>query len=400
MKVIDKPENKSKEKCINISTDMPDKDTYNLNSTHEQETPLSHQFKLKNHIDCFTCDVSCLFEKIKRSDCGKLILSTENKTISHSVNDTAIEKDIAPLFELLNESKNPVYTMIAPAFSGQFSSNVTSGKLRSAFKSLGFYGMVEVALFADILTLKEALEFERYIKTKDDFILTSCCCPMWVGLIRKNYSTLIPHIPPSVSPMVACGRSIKKLHPDAKTVFIGPCYAKKAEAKMPDVKDAVDFVLTFDEVIKLFNLKHIDPVTLTEDVKDHSSRAGRIYARTSGVSEAVEETLKRLNPNKKIKFIAAQANGITECKNLLKEILEGSVHANFIEGMGCVGGCVGGPKSLLNHEEAAKHVNSYGDEAIYKTPVDNKYVLDMLQRLGFDTIESLLDRDNIFTRKF
>ena len=260
--------------------------------------------------------------------------------------------------------------------------------------------MVEVALFADILTLKEALEFERYIKTKDDFILTSCCCPMWVGLIRKNYSTLIPHIPPSVSPMVACGRSIKKLHPDAKTVFIGPCYAKKAEAKMPDVKDAVDFVLTFDEVIKLFNLKHIDPVTLTEDVKDHSSRAGRIYARTSGVSEAVEETLKRLNPNKKIKFIAAQANGITECKNLLKEILEGSVHANFIEGMGCVGGCVGGPKSLLNHEEAAKHVNSYGDEAIYKTPVDNKYVLDMLQRLGFDTIESLLDRDNIFTRKF
>lgn len=376
-----------------------DKDSKNtLNKNASNKTPVSNLFKYQNFKDNSTYEISCLFDEIKYGNNGELIIPS--KCSGNKSNDYDFDKSMIPLFELLNKRENPVYAMIAPAFSGQFSSNVTSGKLRSAFKALGFYGMIEVALFADILTLKEALEFDRSIKTNDDFILTSCCCPMWVGLIRKSYSTLIPHIPPSVSPMVACGRSIKKLHPEAKTVFIGPCFAKKAEAKMPDIKDAVDFVLTFDEVIKLFNINHIEPANLPEDNKDHSSRAGRIYARTSGVSEAVHATLKRLNPESKIKFIAAQADGIIECKNLLKKISDGEIHANFIEGMGCKGGCVGGPKSLLNHIDAAKHVNSYGDEAIYKTPIDNKYVLDMLNRLGFDTIESLLNRDNMFTRKF
>ena len=137
------------------------------------------------------------------------------------------------------------------------------------------------------LTLKEALEFDRIVHEVDDFLLTSCCCPIWVAMIRRVYSTLVSHIPPSVSPMVACGRSVKRIHPDAVTVFIGPCVAKKAEAREKDIADAVDYVLTFQEVRDILSAAGIDPAREEEDERDHSCTTGRIYARTAGVSTAV-----------------------------------------------------------------------------------------------------------------
>lgn len=351
------------------------------------------------------CAVSCLFEAIRRDESGQLVI-TENcvgcgaciERCEHKA--LAGRKDLLPMLELLEKKETPVYAMIAPAFSGQFTTEVTSGKLRTAFKRLGFYGMLEVALFADILTLKEALEFDQSIQSDSDFMLTSCCCPMWVALIRKSFGELIPHVPPSVSPMVACGRTIKKMHPEAKTVFIGPCIAKKAEAKQPDIADAVDYVLTFDEVGGLFQDAGFDLAALPEDLSDHSSTAGRIYARTGGVSKAVQSTLDRLRPGRKIPLRAVQADGMPACKQLLADVKAGDIRANFMEGMGCKGGCVGGPKSLLPREEAAGHVNEYGAEATYATPADNPYVLEILHRLGFDTIDSLLNRDNTFTRNF
>lgn len=351
------------------------------------------------------CQVECLFEAIKRDEKGNLIITSEcagcGRCIEQCKSKLLTERsELIPLLELLEKRDTPVFAMIAPAFSGQFSDKVTSGKLRSAFKLLGFYGMIEVALFADILTMKEALEFQRNIHDENDFVLTSCCCPMWVALIKKQYNSLVSHVPPSVSPMVACGRSIKKIHPGAKTVFIGPCLAKKMEAKEKDIADAVDYVLTFDEVAALFDTMEVDLEKLPEDNKDHSSKAGRIYARTGGVSEAVKSTLKRLDPDFKIELRSTAANGIMECKKLLKEINDGNINYNFIEGMGCVGGCVGGPRRIIPKEEATGHVNSYGDEAKSETPVDNPCVLDILHKCGFTTIESLLEEDDIFTRNF
>ena len=111
-------------------------------------------------------------------------------------------------YQEIQKTKRQAYMMIAPAFFGQFSENVTPGKLRQAFKKLGFAGMVEVALFADVLTLREALEFDRHVKEKGDFQLTSFCCPVWVSLIRKKYPELMPHVPGMVSPMAACGRML------------------------------------------------------------------------------------------------------------------------------------------------------------------------------------------------
>ena len=255
-------------------------------------------------------------------------------------------------------------------------------------------------MFADILTLKEALEFDRYIHTEDDFLLTSCCCPIWIAMIKKVYTQLIPHMPPSVSPMVACGRSVKKIQPDAVTVFIGPCVAKKAEAREPDIKDATDYVLTFKEVKDLFDVAGINPALLPEDQKEHSSKAGRIYARTEGVSQAIKTTLNKLKPDRKIPLKATQGNGTVECKKLLNDLLQGKIRANFIEGMGCKGGCVGGPKAILDKEEGRDNVNGYGDSALYETPAENPHVIDLLHRIGFDTIDSLLEKDHMFIRKF
>ena len=153
---------------------------------------------------------------------------------------------------------------------GQFGDEATPGKVRAALKEVGFTGMVEVAVFADILTLKEALEFDAHIKSAEDFQLTSCCCPVWITMIRDVFREYMPHVPGAVSPMIAAGRATKKLHPDAVTVFLGPCMAKKKEAKEPDIADAVDHVLTFQEVGALFEAAGVRPEEMTEDDKEHS----------------------------------------------------------------------------------------------------------------------------------
>ena len=113
------------------------------------------------------------------------------------------------MVEELKKGDTPIYALVAPAFSGQFGPEVTAGKLRTALKLLGFSGMLEVAVFADILTLKEALEFDKNVNKEGDFQLTSCCCPMWIAMIRRLYHQLMPNVPGSVSPMIAGGRTVK-----------------------------------------------------------------------------------------------------------------------------------------------------------------------------------------------
>ena len=307
--------------------------------------------------------------------------------------------DVYPALKAVRSSReNLAYALVAPAFLGQFGPSVTPGRLRSALKAAGFDGMIEVALFADILTLKEALEFDENIRQEGDYQLTSCCCPMWIGMIRKIYSQLVPRVPGSVSPMVACARTIKKLYPGALTVFIGPCLAKKAEAREKDLAGDVDYVLTFQEVASIFRLLGIDPAAQEEDDKEHASRAGRIYARAGGVSEAVSATVARLNPARKIRVKTVKADGVPACKAMINDILSGEVKGNFYEGMGCKGGCVGGPRSVVPPDEGARAVNAYGEQSPYETPAENPYVIELLHRLGYDKIEDLLRHSDIFTR--
>lgn len=352
------------------------------------------------------CSESCIFQAISKDKEGVIQIDKDLCNGCYACVDNCksekltASRDILPALNAVHTAKGPVYALIAPAFLGQFSKEVTPGKLRTAFKKIGFAGMIEVALFADILTLKEALEFDKNIITESDYQLTSCCCPMWIGMIRRVYHELMPHVPGAVSPMIASGRTIKVLHPDATTIFIGPCIAKKAEAREKDIADAVDYVLTFQEIHDVFEAAGINPAEMEESHKDHSSRAGRIYARTGGVSEAVQKTVERLNPHRKITVRTQQADGVPACKEMMNQLRSGATTANFFEGMGCVGGCVGGPKVMIDKEEGRKHVNEYGDSASYPTPIDNPYVIELLKKLNFDTVESLLEHSDIFTRDF
>ena len=351
------------------------------------------------------CQASCLFNAIQVGQDGKLTINEDCVGCSACIDacqakKLVASKDILPALKAVFESDQMVYALVAPAFIGQFSAEVTPGMLRSAFRQIGFDGMVEVAIFADILTLKEALEFDRNIQTETDFQLTSCCCPMWIGMIRKIYHQLMPHVPGAVSPMIACGRTIKKLHPGAVTIFIGPCIAKKAEAREKDLQGAIDYVLTFQEMQDIFDALKVKPEKLEERRREHSSKGGRIYARTGGVSQAVQDTLEQLAPEKSMKIRTQQADGVPACKSMIDGLLKGETKANFFEGMGCVGGCVGGPKAVINREQGKEKVDAYGEEAQFETPVENFYVLELLKRLGFETVEELLSDQELFTRSF
>lgn len=382
-------------------------DTYQLDCLlHPKKHPLVW---FTDECDCPDesrhCVKVCPFHAIYPDKSGKLHIDEEACAgCSFCIQECRAKrltgsKDFIPTLQAIRSHKGLVYALIAPAFLGQFSNDVSPGKLRSAFKKIGFDGMLEVALFADILTLKEALEFDRNILTENDFQLTSCCCPVWIAWIKNIYSDLVPHVPPSVSPMIASGRAVKAMYPDALTVFIGPCLAKKAEARNKDIADAVDYVLTFREVQDIFDIMEINPADMEDSEKDHSSRAGRIYAYTGGVSEAVKLTLERLNPNRKITLRTQKADGVKACRDLINDLIAGKTTANFYEGMGCKGGCVGGPKAIIPHKEGRINVEEYGTLAAYPTPIDNPYVIELLNRLGFETIESLLNESDIFTRK-
>lgn len=358
--------------------------------------------------DCFerACQKSCIFDAIETGKEGELFINPSRCEGCAACidacksNHLAASKDVLPAMRAVRNASGPVYLMIAPAFSGQFRGHVTAGKLRSACKALGFTGMVEVALFADILTLKEALEFERHVREPGDFQLTSCCCPVWIAMIRKRYHELLPHVPGAVSPMVACGRFLKRIHPDAVTIFAGPCLAKKKEAKEPDIADAVDYVLTFQEMQDIFDAAEISLEELPEEEKEHASKAGRLYARTGGVSQAVEEMVRQLSPDGKINVRCEQANGTKECMEMMRRIQNKETDANFFEGMGCVGGCVGGPKAIIDSEKGKRYVDEYAKKSIYQTPLENPYVRKLLEELGFETVEELLEDNTLLTREF
>lgn len=372
----------------------------------EKYAPVLHMKECEKCAYDQACKNSCIFDAIERKEDGKLRINPSLCTgceacieACENGNLTA-SKDALPAMKAVREAKGPVYMMVAPAFFGQFREAVTPGKLRTAFRALGFTGMVEVALFADILTLKEALEFDRHVQKSGDYQLTSCCCPVWVAMIRKIFHELMPHVPGAVSPMIACGRMIKRIHPDAITVFAGPCLAKKQEAKEPDIADAVDYVLTFQEVQDIFDAAGIRPEELHDAGKEHASRAGRLYARTGGVSQAVSEMVDQLCPDRSIHVQSEQADGPKACMEMIRRIKEGRTDANFFEGMGCAGGCVGGPKAVLDVAEGTRHVDVYGDSAKYRTPLENPYVRKALKKLGIETVEELLADDGMLTRDF
>jgi [FeFe] hydrogenase (group B1/B3) len=254
-----------------------------------------------------------------------------------------------------------VYAIVAPSVSSQFS-YAKLGQVITGLKELGFYTVIEAALGADMVAQAESKELA------EKGFLTSSCCPAFVAYVKSAFPALLQHVSHNLSPMATLAKYIKETDKNAKVIFIGPCTAKKAEAQLDEVKPFVDVVLTFEELQALFDSRDIDITTLAEGVLDNASYFGRIFARSGGLSDAVAQGLKEQEIDFALK--AVPCDGIEECKKALflksKNLLDG----NFIEGMACIGGCIGGAGCLTHGPKDKAEVDKYGREAFEKTISD------------------------------
>ena len=274
------------------------------------------------------------------------------------------------VIDLLRKSEQgrsyKLYAIVAPSISSQFN-YARLGQVISGLKALGFHTVVEAALGADMVAEAESRELS------EKGFLTSSCCPAFVTYIRQSFPQLLPMVSHNLSPMAAIARFIKETTPDAKTIFIGPCTAKKAEAQLDTVKPYIDAVLTFEELQALFDSRDLDITTLPEDVLDNASYFGRIFARSGGLSDAVAEGLKEQNIDFDLK--PCVCDGIEACRMALLKKSKNVLDANFIEGMACLGGCIGGAGCLTHGEKNKAEVDKYGREAYEKTIADATSVL-------------------------
>ena len=260
-----------------------------------------------------------------------------------------------------------VYALVAPSISSQFT-YAKLGQVITGMKALGFHTVIEAALGADMVALSEAKELS------EKGFLTSSCCPAFVQYIKSSFPELTPYISHNLSPMATLSKYIKETTPNAKVIFVGPCTAKKAEAQLETVRDYVDTVLTFEELQALFDSRDLDLSAMEEGVLDNASYFGRIFARSGGLTDAAAQAMKELNIDFTIKPVVC--DGIEACRMALLKKSKNALDGNFIEGMACIGGCIGGAGCLTHGEKNKAEVDKYGREALEKTIGDAVSVLN------------------------
>ncbi len=273
---------------------------------------------------------------------------------------------ILDVIDILKKSENgnkyKVFAVVAPSISSQFT-YAKLGQVVSGMKKLGFHTVIEAALGADMVAFAESKELV------EKGFLTSSCCPAFVSYIEKSFPDLLPFVSHNPSPMAAIAKYIKEHEAPCKVVFIGPCTAKKAEVQKEAVRPYVDVVITFEELQALYDSKDIDITTLEEDVLDNASYYGRIFARSGGLSDAVAQGLKEHGVTD-FDLKALPCDGIEACKVALLRKRKNMLDANFVEGMACIGGCIGGAGCLTHGEKNKAEVDKYGKEAYEKTISD------------------------------
>lgn len=250
--------------------------------------------------------------------------------------------------------KYPVYAIVAPTIATQFK-YMNFGQLITAIKCLGFKGVSEAALGADMVAYNEAKELA------EKGFLTSSCCPTFVSYIKKFYPKLEGNVSSNLSPMATIAKWIKEHEPNSKIVFIGPCISKKKECLSDPVHKYVEYALTFEELQAMIDARDIDYSSLEESELYEASYYGRIFARSGGISEAVKEALKEQGSSFVAKPIAA--DGLDNCRMALAKASLPNKEFNFVEGMGCVGGCIGGPCCLTHEIRDKSEIDKHGQEA-------------------------------------
>ena len=278
--------------------------------------------------------------------------------------------DKSQIFQLSHALREgtEIIAEIAPAYINQFGEDVTPGQFRSALKQLGFSNIYEVALGADIGCISEAHHYAKEVATGNlPFLLTSCC-PSWSVMAKKYFPAMIDNISQELTPMVATARIVKKEHPNAKVVFIGPCASKKLEAMRHSVRSDVDFVITFEELWGLFDAKNITPSTCEElpEETQAATAAGRGYAIAGGVAGAIENCLKEYYPDVPVHI--EHAESLAECKKVLTLAKAGKIKNCMIEGMACPGGCIGGAGTNAGFAKTSKALKKYVDTSEPKLP--------------------------------
>lgn len=288
--------------------------------------------------------------------------------------------DKSQIYQLIRAIKSPkeVYAIVAPAFIGQFGVKVNLKTIEDLFTKLGFDGVYEVSIGADLCTIEEANDYLKNVPSKLKFMATSCC-PAWSVMAKTEFPEFKDNISMAMTPMVYTARLVKKLHPESKVVFIGPCAAKKLEASRKSVRSDVDFVLTFEELSGMIAAKGIDLNKLKEaELKDITTADGRGFAVYGGVAQAVVNSAAKIAPDREIKVFAAQ--GLNNCRQMLKEAKTGKYDGYLLEGMACPSGCVSGAGTLTSPNRAKALIGVSQKEAKLKNSVENEYK-DMLEKL-------------------
>ena len=186
-------------------------------------------------------------------------------------------------------------------------------------------------------------------------------------LAKKFFPETIDKISNALTPMVATAREIKKEHPDASVVFIGPCASKKLEASRRTVRSDVDFVITFEELAGMFEAKGIKlEETQAKDKLNDATAAGRGYGVAGGVASAIEECIREYYPDVEVNI--EHAESLTECKKMLMLAKAGKKNGCLIEGMACPGGCIAGAGTNIAIGQAMKEVAGFKQAADKKIP--------------------------------
>ena len=233
-----------------------------------------------------------------------------------------------------------VIAMCAPATEGQFGKEIGMAAIRAALKKAGFADMVEVGLGGDMTAANEAKEW--IAARKEGRIMTTSCCPAFISMMRRHFPKQYEdNKSATVSPMVAVSRYLKALDPDCVTVFIGPCIAKKGETLNEYIKDTPDYALTYGEIVALLDSKGIAPEPVDEKYQE-ASVFGKRFAGSGGVANAVLEVMQEMGEDTEGIRLLTCAGG-DECKKALTLLKAGKLDTDFVEGMICPGGCIGGP---------------------------------------------------------
>ena len=246
------------------------------------------------------------------------------------------------------KSEKSVYALVAPATEGQFGAGITMNSWKKAMKEVGFTDLIEVGLGGDMTAAYEAEEWAEAYKNGKK--MTTSCCPAFVNMVKKHYPELIDNVSTTISPMCAVSRMIKAKEPDAVTVFIGPCISKKSEVKDHAIEGNADYALTYSEIRAIMRARDVK-LQQDENTYQESSVYGKRFANAGGVTEAVLQSLKESNDE--IAATVNKCNGAAECKKALLLMKVGRLPEDFIEGMICEGGCVGGP-SAFNPQQSFK----------------------------------------------